>query len=641
MTATQLPKERMELLRKKYELERAKRLKKEGNSQYIDARSENLQNINKDSWVDYNDARVKSPPLKDGDNIKFLIAGAGINGVVDAGRLIEAGFDKKDVVCVDVAGGFGGVWYYNRYPGAMCDVESYCYVPFLEETGYQPRHRYSYGHEIRGQIERSADHFGIQGQFCTKIDSTNWDENKKFWVVTMTRTVGQPAKSETFTVTSEFVILAGGSFPFLKVPKLHGWEAFCNKKHVFHSARWDYDYTGGTQEKPDLVKLRGKRVAIIGTGATGIQIVPELAKWADHVYVVQRTPSYVGVRNQTEVDAEAWAALTSEKGWQAKRRMNFDAYVSNSKGYGPDVINDGWTNTPASSGFLGSKSKVVAPNEVEQHIKDMYELDFPRTELLRKRVDEIVEDPGTAEKLKAWYGTWCKRPSFHDDYLPAFNRSNVTLVDTDGKGLDGLTENGIISNGIEYEIDALILATGFTMGMTMDPSEKSSLTIKGRNGHNMKDYWHSPAAGTLLGLALPGFPNMFSYLGRGGGATWNYTSTLDTQAALIVSIVKQAQKQKGPNQKVVIEASQEGERNYGLEVAKTMNWYSVVPTCTPGYFNNEGAAAFAKTQPKTEEQLINEGKKMPWGAGPVDYKEMTQDYAAQGNLEGFTVEVVA
>jgi len=523
----------------------------------------------------------------------------------------------------------------------MCDVEGYCYVPFLEETGYRPRHRYSYGHEIRSQIERSADHFGIRGQFCTRIDSKIWDENKKLWIVTMTRTIGDPSMSETFTVTSEFVIIAGGPFRFPKIPKLPGWNEFYRKKYAFHSARWDYNYTGGTQEKPDLVKLRGKRVAIIGTGATAIQIVPELAKWAEHVYVVQRTPSYVGVRNQTETDPEHWANITREKGWQEKRRITFDAYVSNSEGYGPDVIDDGWTHTPAGSGFLGSKSKIVALNEVEEHIKELHELDFPRTELLRKRVDEIVEDEGTAEKLKAWYGSWCKRPSFHDEYLQAFNKPNVTLIDTDGKGLDGFTENGVLFKGIEYEIDALILATGFTFGMSLDPSEKLAATIKGRNGLSMKDYWHSADSGTLLGVALPGFPNVFSYFGRGSGATWNFTSVVETQAALITSIMKQAQKQAGPGQRVVIEASKEGESQYGQEVAKRTTWFSVMPTCTPGYFNGEGAAAFEGQVPKTEEQLVNEGKKMAWGTGPMDYKEMTEDYAARGDLKGFTIEVVA
>ncbi|KAH6620572.1 cyclohexanone 1,2-monooxygenase [Boeremia exigua] len=639
MDTTRLPKDRIEALLKKYDQERDKRLKKEGASQYIDIRSEDVEALGKDPWIDYNDPRVKNPPLKDGDHVKVLITGAGINGLVFAGRLIEAGISNKEVVCVDAAGGFGGTWYYNRYPGVMCDVEGYCYVPFLEETGYRPRHKYSYGHEIRGQMERSADHFGIQGQFCTKTDSKIWDEDKKLWIVTMTRTVGEPSISETFTVTSEFVVIAGGPFSFPKIPQLPGWNDFRKKNHAFHSARWDYSYTGGTQEKPDLVKLRGKRVAIIGTGATAIQIVPELAKWAEHVYVVQRTPTYIGERNQTETDPENWANITREKGWQEKRRTAFDAYVSNSEGYGPDVINDGWTHTPAGSGFLGSKSKIVARDEIEQHIRELYELDFPRTELLRKRVDGIVKDEGTAEKLKPWYGSWCKRPSFHDHFLQAFNKPNVTLIDTDGKGLDGFTENGILFQGAEYEIDALVLATGFTFGMSLDPSEKLGATITGRNGLSMKEYWNSADSGSLLGLALPGFPNVFSYFGRGSGATWNLTSVIETKAALLASIITQAQKQAGPGQRVVIEVSKEGESQFGQEVAKRANWFSVMPVCTPGYFNGEGAATFQ--EPKTEEQVFNESKRMAWGAGPLDYKEMTKDYAARGDLKGFTVEVVA
>jgi cation diffusion facilitator CzcD-associated flavoprotein CzcO len=465
----------------KYAEERNKHLKQPGVIQYVDICSKGLETLGKDPWVDYEDPRVKNPPLQDGDHIKYLITGAGINGVIFAGRLVEAGASSNEVVCVDIAGGFGGTWYghlgysrskaftnrcqryYNRYPGVMCDVEGYCYIPFLEETGYQPRHKYSYGHEIRRQIERSADHFGIRGQFYTSIDSKVWDEEKKIWVVTMTRTVGEPSTSTTFTIYSEFVLLSSAPFILPKIPQLPGWEELSRKKHVFHSSRWDYEYTGGTPEKPDLTKLQGKRVAIVGTGATAIQIVPELARWAEHVYVVQRTPTHVGPRNQAETDPEHWADITSKKGWQKKRRLAFDAYVSNSKGYGPDLVNDGWTHTPAGSGFLGSNSKIVAPDKVEEHIKELYALDFPRTELLRKHVDEIVRDKSTAEKLKAWYGSWCKRPSFHDEYLKTFNKPNVTLVDTDGKGLDRYTENGIEYNGIEYKIDVLILATGFTL----------------------------------------------------------------------------------------------------------------------------------------------------------------------------------
>ncbi|PSN65045.1 FAD/NAD(P)-binding domain-containing protein [Corynespora cassiicola Philippines] len=627
----------------RYEKERDKRLRKDGNDQYVDVRSEEVKDLDYDPWVNYNDPQVNSPPLKDGDSLKVLISGAGINGLTAAARLIEAGIDSKNVVLVENAGGFGGTWYikyWNRYPGVMCDVEGYCYVPFLEETGYRPRHKYSYGAEIRGQMERSAAHFGIRGQFCTKINSKIWDEEKKLWVVTMTRTVGSPPTSTTLTVTADYVVVAGGVLAIPKVPKLPGLNEFRKKKQAFHSARWDYAYTGGTQEAPDLVNLRGKRVAIIGTGATAVQIIPELAKWADRVYVVQRTPTYVAPRNQTETDPETWAKITSQKGWQNRRRVVFDAYVSNSKGYGPDIIDDGWTHTTAGSGFLGSKGKIVTPDKVEQHIKDLYELDFPRTEYLRGLVDEIVEDKDTAEKLKAWYGSWCKRPSFHDEYLQAFNKPNVTLIDTDGKGLERFTGNGIVCAGTEYEVDAVVLATGFKMAHLMDPSEKLDAVIKGRDGLGMRDYWFKPEAGSLFGLMMPKFPNLFCFLGRGAGASWNMTSVLDVQAKLTASIVTQAQKRAGGmKERVVVEASEEAEREYGMEVAKRAGWYTSVPICTPGYFNGEGAG-FKVDRAMTEEEQHNEGKKMPWGNGPVDYREMIEDFAAKGDLKGFNVEVV-
>jgi cation diffusion facilitator CzcD-associated flavoprotein CzcO len=525
----------------------------------------------------------------------------------------------------------------------MCDVEGYCYIPFLEETGYMPQHKYSYGHEIRGQIERSADHFGIRGQFCTSIDSQIWDEEKKRWVVTMTRTVGEPSMSTTFRVFADFILMSLAPFVIPKMPQTPGWEEFYSKKHVFHSSRWDYEYTGGSQEKPDLTKLKGKRVAIIGTGATAVQIVPELAKWAEHVYVVQRTPAHVGPRNQAETDPEHWAKITSEKGWQKKRRLAFDAYISDSPGYGPDLVNDGWTSTPAGSGYLGSKSRIVTPDKVEEHIKELHMLDIPRTELLRKRVDEIVKDKRTAEKLKAWYGSWCKRPSFHDEYLQTFNKPNVTLIDTDGKGLDRYTGNGIQYNGIEYEIDALVLATGFLLDTNMAVSEKMEASIQGRDGVTMKAYWSAPDAGTLLGVAVPGFPNAFGFFNRGFGSSWNMASSMDMKAALIVGILKQAQKQISQSQRAIIEASTEGEKEYGLEVAKRAGWFTVMATCTPGWFNGEGSATLKtqKQEAKTEEQLINEGKKAAWGGGPVDYKEMAEEYVANGNMRGFTVEPVA
>ncbi|PPJ50248.1 hypothetical protein CBER1_04875 [Cercospora berteroae] len=599
-----------EALHTKYELEKNKRLKESGISQYVDVRSQSLEALAKDPWVDYNDPRVRDPPLKDGDKIKYLITGAGINGVVFAGRLIEAGVGREDVVCVDIAGGFGGTWYYNRYPGVMCDVEGYCYVPFLEETGYQPRHRYSYGHEIRGQIERSVDHFGIKGQLCTSVDSQIWDEDKKLWVITLTRTVGEPSTSKTFTVHADFILHSNAPFILPKLPKLPGWDELYRTKRVFHSSRWDYDYTGGTQEKPDPVNLRGKRVAIIGIGATAVQIVPVLAKWADHVYVVQRTPSYVGARGQSRNYPREVGPNNEREGLATKAE---------------DCL-----RCIPGSGFLGSNTKLVTPDNVEEHIKELYAIDIARTELLRKRVEDIVKDKSTAEKLQAWYGSWCKRPSFHDEYLQAFNKPNVTLIDTDGKGLDGYTKSGILLDGAEFEIDALILATGFTFDPALDPSEKMRTAIQGRNGLTMKDYWNQPESGTVFGVAMPGFPNMFSTFLRGSPTTWNSMHIMEMAAALFIGVVQQAQKRTREGGRIVVEASKEGERRYGEEVAKRAGWFSVLPTCTPGYFTEEGAASFQKPEQKSEEEKFNEAKRMPWGAGPVDFRDMTEGHELRG-----------
>lgn len=342
-----------------------------------------------------------------------------------------------------------------------------------------------------------------------------------------------------------------------------------------------------------------------------------------------------------ETDPEQWAQITSEKGWQKKRRIVFDAYVSNSTGGGPDIINDGWTHTPAGSGFLGSNSKTVAPDEVEKHIKELYALDTPRTELLRKRVDEIVENKDSAERLKAWYASWCKRPSFHDEYLQSFNKPNVTLIDTEGRGLDGYTKNSITFNGNEHEIDCLVLATGFTFNNNESPAQKLRAEVQGREGLTLTDYWNKPESGTLFGVAMPGFPNLFSVLPRGAAATWNFTSAMDMMAELIGAIITQAQQRAGKGNRVVIEPSVDGERQYALELAKRAAWYSVMPVCTPGYFNAEGAAAFQKKEKKSEEQVINESRKMPWGSGPVDYRRMAEEFVANGDLDGFMVKPVA
>lgn len=437
-----------------------------------------------------------------------MIIGGGHSGLLYAVRLLDAGFRAEDIVLVDIAGGFGGTWYWNRYPGLMCDVEAYIYMPLLEETGYMPKHKYSYGAKIRGQCERIAAHYRLQGQFCTQVKHQQWDDAKRRWIVKMTQTLGASQDPVELIIETQFLISAAGGLCVPHAPKLPGLQELMANRKVFHSARWDWEYTGGSQDEPDMVNLKGKKVSIIGTGATAIQIVPELAKWVDHLYVFQRTPTYVGPRNQQETTPEDWKNVAYKKGWQYERQDNVNQFVINDP-VPENMIGDGWTAPDSHSvaGFIGSPSKLVTADTIEEHITSMYQMDIARAEQLRAHIANVVKDESSAQNLQPWYAGWCKRPVFNDDYLTSFNQPNVTLVATDGSGVSGFTESGVIANGILYDLDVLVLATGFyTSGKDPSPSGQSNAPIVGRNGVEAMQKWCSQDFGVLFGSSPTGFP---------------------------------------------------------------------------------------------------------------------------------------
>ncbi|KAK2611189.1 hypothetical protein N8I77_004556 [Diaporthe amygdali] len=628
---------------KKYGQEREKRIRPEGLAQYIDVRSKEIKDLAKDPWVDYASPIVKNPPLKHGSSIKFLICGGGHSGILYAYRLIEAGFSSKDIVIVDIAGGFGGTWYWNRYPGLMCDVEGFVYLPLLEETGYIPKHKYSYGEEIRGQSERIAAKWGLQGQFCTKIDCQTWDEHRHQWIVKMTRILGEDVQHEDLMVYADFVVGAGGVLSIPKIPKLTGWPEFRAKKHVFHTSRWDYAYTGGTQEKPDMIHLKGKRVALIGTGATAVQAVPELAKWAEHLYVVQRTPSYCGQRGQVEVTPDIWSTIANGPGWQDRRRLNFNSFVTNNP-EPVDLVDDGWTHVPGVSGTIGSSSKIVSPDKIREHIEELLRTDSVATEELRARVSREVKDQETAEKLKPWYGSWCKRPTFHDEYLPTFNRENVTLIDTNGKGLERLTENGIVFDGVEYEVDCLVLATGFVVGGSNDPSQRVDAPIIGRNGISMTTKWEELGSTTAFGVFLPGFPNFAATFYRGGGFSYNLSSVYDVFARLFAHVMVVAHRQGSFKKKLVIDVSEQALGRWAGEVAKRAAWFTPLSICTPSYYTSEGTmfSKEASTKADMDKESFSKARQALWGSGPLDYQLTIEKYMAKEGsvLEDFVVDMI-
>ncbi|KAK7540016.1 putative monooxygenase [Phyllosticta citribraziliensis] len=618
-------------LEEKYAEERDKRLRPDGFAQYVDLRQD-APGLAADPWIDYEALASQEPALKDGDDVQFLITGAGHISLLFAGRLVEAGFDPKGICLVDTAGGFGGTWYWNRFPGLTCDVEGYIYLPFLEETGYVPKQKYSSGEEIRQHCERVAAHFNLRGLFSTTVLSQVWDESKKRWVVKMQQNRGPGREKLDFEVTAQFVYTGSGLFTSPKAPKVPGFEDFRRSRHVFHPSRWDYEYTGGSPVDPSLVKLKDKVVGIVGTGATSVQIVPEVAKWAKHLYVFQRTPSYCTPRPQAPTNPEAWSSVASGKGWQKARRHNFDKFTSNDP-EPVDLINDGWTEHRSFAGLVGGP-KAITPQNFDEYAKYLFELDVERAEKVRAHVEQQVQDPTTAEKLKAWYPGWCKRPTFHSEYLPTFNRANVTLVDTQGQGLERFTARGVVVDGVEHELDLMILSTGYGLatGNEAAPGFRNGITVVGRGGRHIQEKWGAADFGTFHGVLTHDFPNMIIPGLSGAVGSANLTSTYDMIAQHAANILKTAAQRASDPKSLVVEPSKQAENEWTTEVQKRAIRLAIFASCTPGYFNHEGTAG-----KKSLEQKMLDAKRALWGDGIFSWQRIVEEYDAKGDLEGIEV----
>ncbi|MGH7879831.1 MAG: flavin-containing monooxygenase, partial [Candidatus Binataceae bacterium] len=424
------------VLRQKYAAERAKRLRADGNNQYQEVIGA-LERYNADPYVAPGFTR---PALN--EELDAVIVGGGFGGLLAAARLQKVGITRIRII--EKAGDFGGTWYWNRYPGAQCDIESYVYLPLLEETGYIPKEKYSFAPEIFAHAQRIGKHFNLYERACfqTQIKEARWDDKDARWTVKTDR-------GDVFR--ARFVIMSSGPLNRPKLPAIPGIEKF--KGHTFHTSRWDYDYTGGSTNG-GLHKLRDKRVGIIGTGATAIQSVSHLGEHAMQLYVFQRTPSSVDERGNKPTDPE-WVK-TLKPGWQAYRNNNFCSIMAGVP-VEEDLVGDKWTS------LFKNLARLLANTNnstfSDEHLQLMSEIaDYQKMNEIRERAATIVSDPQTAEALKPWYGQWCKRPTFNDEYLPTFNRPSVKLVDTKGRGVDRVTENAVVVDGVEYPVDCLIFA---------------------------------------------------------------------------------------------------------------------------------------------------------------------------------------
>jgi cation diffusion facilitator CzcD-associated flavoprotein CzcO len=550
----------VEALKRRYAEERAKRLRPDGNDQYVRIAGQ-LSHYAEDPYT------PRSERAAVHDHVTVACVGAGFAGLLAAARLKEAGIDS--VRLLDKAGDVGGTWYWNRYPGAQCDTASFVYMPLLEETGHMPTEKYAHAPEILEHCRRIATTFSLYDDalFHTEVTDLAWDEAARRWQVRTDR-------GDAFTAT--FVVLGTGPLHVPKLPGIEGFETFAG--HSFHTSRWDYEYTGGDPAGAPMDRLADRTVAVIGTGATAVQCVPHLARDAAELYVFQRTPSSVDERGNRPTDPEWFASIASD-GWQYRWMENF-ALNQSAAIPEEDLVDDGWTDIARR---IRAKVLALPPGELtaERMLEAFEQSDFEKMEEIRARVDRIVADPATAEHLKAWYRQLCKRPCFHDEYLEAFNRPTVHLVDTDGKGVDAINERGVVVAGHTYEVDCIVFASGFEVGTPF--VRRAGFDLTGCDGLTLSAAW-ARGMRSLHGIHVAGFPNVFLVqIGQAGNLISNVPHNLEAASRAVADVVAAAVG-RGCTRVEATEAAQSA----WMELLGSSVRVLGTADCTPGYYNNEG-----------------------------------------------------
>jgi cyclohexanone monooxygenase len=584
----------VDALRCRYEEERRRRLRPDATAQYQKLAGQ-FARFADDPFAD--PGFTREPIAEETD---VLIVGAGFGGLLAAARLRDEGVDSLRLI--DKAGDFGGTWYWNRYPGVACDVESYIYLPLLEETGYLPVEKYARGGEILEHCRRIARHYRLYeaALFQTQVTGVVWKEERKRWLVSTHR--GDQ-------IAARFFVSGKGLYSAPKLPGIPGIESF--EGHSFHTSRWDYNYTGG-DSGGKLDKLADKVVGVIGTGATGLQCVPALAQGAKRLYVFQRTPSSVDERNNRPTDPE-WARAL-EPGWRQKRLENF-TMITSGVPQSEDLIDDSWTEifSGLPSAVTGGAGAKLDPAEIER-------AQFAKMERMRRRIDAVVQDKATAKALKPYYHYLCKRPGFSDEYLQTFNRPNVTLVDTEGRGVERITSKGVVAGGREYPLDLLVYATGFDY--MSDYAQEAGFELTGRGGLTLSQHWAEGPL-TLYGMQTSGFPNFFMISLIQSGISFNYIHTADEQAKHIAHIVRRCLNE----QVAAVEPTPEAEAAWvDLIVAHGAGRRAFLDACTPSYINQEGHR-------DRSFDLI-----APYASGPVAYFAELEAWRTEASMRGLRVE---
>ncbi len=530
------------------------------------------------------------PPIERealGDECEILVVGAGFAGLLLWYKLQKEGF--TDVRFCERGGEVGGTWYWNRYPGIACDVESYSYLPLLEEMEYFPTMKFASGFEILEYCQKIAEKYGFYDRclFHTTVGETAWDEETGRWTVTTDR--GDKMRAR-------YVILANGILTTPRLARIDGMETYQGES--FHTSRWDYN-----------VDLKDKRVGIIGSGATAVQVVPEIAKIVKELYVFQRTPSSIDVRDQRETTPEEIEAWKKEPNWSVKRRERLA------------TISSGRTALKGNDDFLSGKvtdfkerkkhTTVLTPEEL---MKRQLNTNFRIMEQIRARVDATVQDPKAASALKPYYPYGCKRPAFHDEFLPTFNLPHVTLVDTAPLGVSKINTKGVVHDGKEYPLDVLIYATGFQWMATA-----TFEMIIGRDGRTLRQKWQEEGTKTFLGLHSHGFPNLLIMSGpQGGGGQFNFTRGIESHTDYVVWMMKTLRERGGG----IVDINKAPEVEYAEHCRQVDINTQPFRDCV-SYYNGEGKA---------------EPGSLAYYGGPQKWHELR--VAAQASMEPYVFSPV-
>lgn len=459
---------------------------------------------------------------------EILIVGAGFSGIGSAIKLDQAGF--SDYLVVEAGDGVGGTWHWNTYPGIAVDIPSFSYQFSFEQSSDWSR-TYAPGRELKAYADHCADKYGIRSRirFNTKVLSADFDDAHGMWRV-QTDPGGE--------VSARFLISASGVLTVPKLPDIDGVDSFDGI--TMHTARWDHGQD-----------LSGKRVAIIGTGASAVQVIPEIAPKVAQLTVFQRTPIWCFPKLDVPLPAAArWAMRIP--GGKVIQRLLSQAFV-----------------------------------ELTFPLAAQYFTVFPLAKNMgaagRRYLRQQVKDPEVRAKLTPQYAVGCKRPGFHNEYLATFNRDNVRLVT---EPIDKITPSAVATtDGENHEIDVLILATGFKV---MDTDNVPTYAVTGSGGRSLSRFWDENRLQAYEGVSIPGFPNMFTVFGPYGYVGSSYFALIETQTHHIVRCLKHARKRGATK----VEVREEANARYFAEMMRKRHrqifWQDSCRLANSYYFDKNG-----------------------------------------------------